>query len=126
MALDNKNKNEYDQAHHVLGPKSKPGQVKCKMDKSNFEFSFNQNLMVNKEEKECIMLVCYFTITRVMIIVSVYYLCKSDLGLQSNTAKAFIVRQINGRGEFRRPAIRQMQFGDLIPDPTANQRRQGF
>ena len=52
MALDNKNKNEYDQAHHVLGPKSKPGQVKCKMDKSNFEFSFNQNLMVNKQGGE--------------------------------------------------------------------------
>ena len=26
-------------------------------------------------------------------------------------------KRINGRGEFRRPAIRQMQFGDLIPDP---------
>ena len=31
-------------------------------------------------------------------------------------------KRINGRGEFRRPAIRQMQFGDLIP---TNKRRQG-
>ena len=35
-------------------------------------------------------------------------------------------KRINGRGEFRRPAIRQMQFGDLIPDPAANNRRQGL
>ena len=31
-------------------------------------------------------------------------------------------KRINGRGEFRRPAIRQMTFGDLIPD----NRRQGI
>ena len=35
-------------------------------------------------------------------------------------------KMINGRGEFRLPAIRQMQFGDLNPGPTANNRRQGL